>query len=260
MGQLQWRSDDTIKWKEAFGKGEDGDWSPATSQTEPVIDASFSGTEGSFTGVGSNASFAAGQFVRISKKRGNTTTPTGTWQWNKIEAYNSGTGVITFKYPLVNTYNDDGGNNQSYIRVYKRYKNVTIPAGVTIYCKGWDGNLGGEMGWFFSGEMKVYGTLWLGGNNGGSASNSGPGGVGTGFRGGNGSTGGQAQCGEGTVGGVWGTTGPNGNGGGGANGDAKSGGGGGNAGYGGSGTSGQGGTNSSNASLTICTLGGGGGG
>lgn len=240
-GQRWFRSDDTSQWKEQYENGSDGDWTP-TDQTLNPIDTVFSGNEGNLVGAGTNAALAAKQAVLILQMQG---TNAGRGEFNKIKSYSP--GAITFKYPLVNTYNSTG-NNKAQLIVMPRYKTVNIPLGVTVTIKAYDPNtgLGGVAAWFARRRSDIVGVLD---------------GVGKGFPGGAsenpipGSYQGSGTGGVGTR-----NANANGNGGGGAGNSNTSAGGGGNATQGEDGTGGNGGTASGNSELTLITMGGSGGG
>lgn len=252
MGQLQFRSDDTIKWVEGFGDGSDGDLTISGNTTEAPIDASCTATAGNTSISATNASFAIGQIIMIHKTRGSTTTAAGTWELNKITNYSAGT--ITTKYALQNAYQDSGAD-QSQVRVLKQYNNVTVNNGVTYTAKAWGGDVGGIMAFCAKGTVTVTGNITA----------SGKGYLGNTVNGGNQTNGRQ---GEGTAGAGGGDSrSANGNGGGGGvhYGSAPysgGGGGGGNGAAGSNGTAtspGTGGSAVGVAALTTISLGGGGG-
>lgn len=152
----KFNSADTDKWLEGFGDGLDGDSVISSNATEAPIDASCSGSIGSYSLTATNASFAPGQCILIVKSRGSTTTNVGEHELNKIVAYSAGT--ITLKYPLQNAYNDSG-NDQSQVRVMPEYNNFTINTGVTYTTKGWTGDVGGVFAILAKGTVTITGTL-----------------------------------------------------------------------------------------------------
>lgn len=264
MAQLQFRSDDSIKWREGFGSGADGALTISADTTETVIDSGCTGTATQSTLSATNAGFTPGQIIWIHKTRGNTTTTAGTWEINKIASYAAGT--INLLYPLQNSYQDSGAD-QSQVRVLLQYTDATINSGKTLTAKAWDGNTGGIIGLFASGTVTVTGNI--------SASSKGfVGGAGQATGNGNDPTN-NSRSGEGTSGDFAAQQTANGNGGGRgyADGDSSGGffaaGGGGGAGSGGGGNGtgynafysiGIGGNAVGVAGLTTMDLGGGGGG
>lgn len=266
----QFRSDDTDKWKYAFGDGSDGDLVVSTNTTDSPIDASCSGTIGDTTLSATNTSFAAGQIVLIHQTRGETNYDIPNWELNKITSYT--TGTITLTHQLTRTY-IDSGDYQAQVLVLKQYNSVTINSGVTLAVKNWTGDTGGIMAFLCKEELVVNGTLKATGSTGASYSGSdGTGSVttGGGFRGGAGKSASSGTAnggaGEGTAGESYLTGGTsnsaNGNGGGGCYATAPNGASGGGGGNGTAGTSGGGGggTVAGNSDLTNMALGGGGGG
>lgn len=261
MAQRQFRSDDTDKWIYGFGDGSDGSLTISANTTEAPIDSSCSGTSGQTSLTATNASFAAGQLILIHQTRG---TGVGAWELNKIASYSAGT--ITTTHSLCNTYTDSGAS-QAQVRVMKQYTDVTINNGITYTAKAWNGDVGGIMAFFAKGTISgvTSGIINLNGNAGSGQSRV----AGIGYVGGDGNptVEGIGYRGEGT-GGAGGdqSTSANGNGGGGGNatGGTAGGGGGGNAtagtNGGGQNQGGTGGSSSGNASLTVMTFGGGGGG
>lgn len=134
MSQIQFRSDDTTKWAEGYGNGQDG-VNTETTHTDAPVKTTFSGTGAASTGtVGSNLGLVIGQIVAIFQIREGGTV--GTWQLNKITNI-SGT-TITFKYPLVATF-----ASEAILQVVPQYSNYTIPNGVTLTGSAWDTSTGG---------------------------------------------------------------------------------------------------------------------
>lgn len=270
MAQLQFRSDDTIKWLEGFGTGADGNGSINTS-TDAPIDSACTATAGTTSISATNASFATGQLIMVHKTRGSTTTVVGTWELNKIASYTSGT--ITTTYALQNAYQNSGADC-SQVLVMKQYNDLTINNAQTLTPKAWNATVGGIIAYFVKGTATVTGNIDVSGTTGvtaagttfNTASTSGGG-----FIGGYGQqTGGafQAIQGESTTGAGAAATAANGIGGGGGGGSASGscgGGGGGHAGAGTDGTSaentdGVGGGTGGVAALTTMVFGGAGGG
>jgi large repetitive protein len=215
-----------------------------------LADAAFTGTAGSLTGSGTNASFASylNYPVLIHQSQG---TNAGLKERNYMIGYSAGT--ITFALPLTNTY-----TTGAQIVVMRSCRSLTVNAGVTWTSKAWDGTTGGILPIICSGGVFVNGTINLSGR---------------GFRGGAAVTGGNSgKQGEG-INGAAGTvtTSANGNAGGGGAGNVAFGAGGGGAGGNGtagtsgaaggtSGTGGAGGATSGNQDLAASgTFGGGAG-
>lgn len=254
----QFRSDDTYPWPFGTGSGKDGNLVVSSNQDLAMIKSLLASTTslGSLTVPATNASFEAGQFVKIIQMRG---ANSGLFEWNVIKSYVAGTVELLF--PTQNTYTV-GSANIAQIVVYKQYLNVTVQSGFTLSAEQWDPSTGGGiLGFFHKGTLDVQGLIS---------------GTGRGFLGGRESTIGfsnQAQCGEGTGGARAFQQTNNGNGGGGgkktaSGGGVNSGGGGsggnktaGLSGYniGGASTGGEGGELSSTSDATTLTMGGGGG-
>lgn len=267
MAQRQWRSDDTDKWKYAFGDGSDGDFTLSSNTTDAPIDSSCSGTSGTTSLSATNASFAAGQLILIHQTRG---TGVGGWELNKIDSYTAGT--ITLKHALTMTYTDSG-DSQAQVLVLKQYNNVTVNSGVTWTAKAWNGDVGGILIFACKGTTTISGQLNANGLGGGASQTASNGG---GFRGGTGgnTSNSESYQGEGTSGAGSQTNSANGNGGGGGRrfttspaGWGGAGGGGGAGGAAGStaatsqgGAGGTGGSVVSSSELTTLAFGGGGGG
>lgn len=241
MAQLQFRSDDTIKWLEGYGNRSNGDTTP--SGTFGNQKTTFTGTEGADTGtVGSATGFAIDDLVLIHQSR-NGGDGAGVWQLNKITNIVSTT--FTFKYDLTNDY----ATTAQIIKINSD-RNITING--TLNAPEWDGTTGGIIV-LMGDSVTGSGTINLNG---------------AGYRGG---TSGKSQ-GEGHSGNGTSSTAANGSGaGGGSQGpdsghvEGGHGGGGGNgqAGNSGSGkntaTPGTGGAQVGNAGLTVAIFGGGGG-
>lgn len=132
MAQLQFRSDDTIKWKFGYGNRMDGDASPSGTFSNPKT--TFSGTSGASTGtVGSNSGFAIGNLVFIHQTR-NGGDGAGKWQLNKIINI-SGT-TFTFLYALTNNYDTTA-------QIIKINQNKDITLNDTLTVPAWNGSTGG---------------------------------------------------------------------------------------------------------------------
>jgi hypothetical protein len=229
------------------GNGQDGDLVISSDTTDSPIDSACTGSSGARTlTVGTGLSFAAGQIVKVIQMFG---AGAGNWEFCKVESYNSGTGVLTLETNLINSYVTGA---QTF--VVKQYKSVTVQSGKVWSVKGWDGSVGGDLTFLYTGTCSIPGSIS---------------GTGKGFRGSATVNLAAASQGEGTGSGV-GTTSvsANGNGGGGTAGpgsvDIQGGAGGGN------GTAGSLGTNSTSgtqagavagsADLTTMVMGGAGAG
>lgn len=165
---------------QGFGNGSDG--VVTLSGTDAPIDSSCSGTSGQKNLGATNASFNTNKICLIHQSRG---TGAGNWELNIIGSYVPGT--ITFQFDLVNTYTDSGASQAQVIQI-PEYSAVTVSS--TYTAKAWDGNVGGIIALFCSGDMDVSGTITV---------------AGKGFRGGTGTrTGSPSQwgiSGEGELGG-----------------------------------------------------------
>lgn len=239
----QFRSDDTNKWLEGYGKGTDGDLVISSNTSFAAAIAGCSGTNGSTALTLDLAStFANGDLVAILQMRG---TGVGVWELNKISS-GGGTTSLTLAYPLQNTYTDSGAS-QAMIVEMKEYFNVTINSGFSWSANAWDGNKNGIIAYFAKKKTSILGTLDLSakGYVGGNGSNS----I-------NGGSAAQPFSGEGNLGTGSQTTANNGNAGGGGSGsDGGSGGGGGGYGTaGGNGLTGQGGVGTGGTSLGVADL------
>lgn len=205
-----------------WGSGVDTSLVISSNTTDAPIDAAFTGTSGTTTGSGTNASFAAGQAVLIHQTQG---TGAGQYERNLITNYSSGT--ITFSNPLSYTY-----VTGAQILVLKQYGSIILQSGFTLSAKAWNGTVGGILAYVCSGRVVGPGNL--------SASAKG-------FRGGAGgvntATGAQGESATGT---------------GGQSSSANGAGGGGGTNLGGNGSAG--GTTSDAADLSTLLFGGGGGG
>lgn len=242
---------------QGFGNGSSG--AATLSGTDAPIDSSCSGAAADVSLSATNASFAAGKIVFIHQTRG---TGADNWELNIIDSYTAGT--ITTTFDLVNTYTDSG-NSQAQVIQVPEYSSVTVSG--TLTAKAWDGNVGGIIIFFCSGDTNVSGTITANGKG----FRGGAGGFGTG----NASTVAHwASQGEGNAGAGSATNAANGNGGGGAHNNrgpveaGTSAGQGGSGGNGVAGTNGAngghdtpyGGTTSGSANLSTMSFGGGGGG
>lgn len=242
-----------------YGAGKDG--AKTISGTEVVnVYTSVSGTNTANTttiSVSSTTGFSAGDLILIHKTRGNTTVSSGNWEVNRIVSV--GTGSFTLSYPLVFSYNDDGGTNQSQIVRIREYSSLSVPSNTILTAQDWNGDVGGII-CVATKTCSVSGKIRINGANG-----TGGGGIniGGGFRARRSQGQGDSLTGEGDASqGHTQTTANNGSGGGG--GAITSGGPGG--GGGGNGTAGQGGTGgasggatSGNTTLSIMNFGGAGG-
>ena len=242
MAQLQFKSTDTIIWKEGFGKG------LISSYAVPANEGCH-GTSGTKTlTLAAAGSFANDDLILIHQTRG---TGAGTWQLNAIVS-GAGTTTLTLKYNLTNAYTDSG-NNQAQVIELNQYKDLTTGS---ITSPTWDQSKGGIVAFFDKATTTIDGTIT---------------GSGKGYYGKGGGTGvgNKGAQGEGDPGaGSNGSTSRNGSGAGGGSNEGSVdtpyyGGGGGNGGAGsnGNGSSpGQGGNAVGNAALTSVFFGGGGGG
>lgn len=136
-----------------FGDGSDGALTISTNTTEAPIDASCSGTSGTFSLSATNASFAAGQIILIHQTRG---TSAGTSQRTKIASYTAGT--ITTEDALNHSYSSSGANAAQVV-VMEQYTNVTVNSGITWTAKAWDGSVGGILAFLANGTVTVTGNI-----------------------------------------------------------------------------------------------------
>lgn len=172
--------------------------SPATRA--PTADSACSGLAGATELTASNINFAPGQQIAIYQARGGAVV--GKIEFNKIEAYNHGTGKITTVLPLLNNYTNSGDEVATVVTLEE---NTSFDNSSTYSLKAWTGLVGGINIILCSGRFR---------NQAGATLN----GVGKGYRGGAGASTGitnQAFCGEGTVGASKAQQAANGNGGGG---------------------------------------------
>lgn len=238
MAQRQFRSDDTSLWIERYGLGTLGAVTE-TTRTDAPIDSAITGTSGTASCVGTNASFVAGQLVYIEQSRGGTGSDVN-HEFNVITGY--ATGAVTLKYPLTNTYTTGA---QLIVIDQNRTWNLN---GATLTAKAWDGSVGGVIIRFASQSISGSGTIAL---------------TGKGFRGATGrAANGGGKQGEGYAGTRdTESAATNGSGAGGGTNNNGAGAGGGNGAVGGTGTGGSGslgGLVSGNAALTSSYMGGGG--
>ena len=254
MAQRQFRSDDTDKWKHAFGGGSD-----ASSYSVPA-NQSCAGTSGTKTITVTDATgFFNGQLVLIHQTRG---TGAGNWELNKLIS-GAGTATFTMESNLTHTYTRSG-NSQAQIIELKEYENLTTGS---ITAPSWDGSKGGIIAFLDKGTTTVNGTLNLDGLIGATGCGGYvAGGAGRGYIGGNGlgqtSYPAQAIQGESSTGAGTGSNSANGTGGGGGRitrADQSGGGGGGHSTSGGNGNV-TGGSTIGVASLVTMYFGGAGGG
>lgn len=134
---------------QGFGDGSDG--VATLSGTDAPIDSSCSGASGGTSLAATNASFATGKIILIHQSRG---TGAGSWEYNFIDTYTPGT--ITTQFPLVNTYTDSGASQAQVIQI-RQYSKVTVSG--TLTAKAWDGDVGGILIIFCSGDMVVSGAV-----------------------------------------------------------------------------------------------------
>lgn len=234
MGKLQFTKTDTVRWKERYGNGSDGDATP--SGTFGNANTTFSGTEDATTGtVGSNSGFAIGDLVLIHQSR-NGGDGAGNWMLNKIE--NIASTTFTFKYPLAK----DFGTTAQIVKINQN-KNITVSG--TLSAADWAGSVGGIVVLMAKKKILVSGTISVDG---------------AGYRGGSGNnnSGVQGTQGEGHTGTGSQSASANGSGGGGGRANDTTPSGGGNSTTGGGSNGGSDG--GSQADLTIMLFGGGGGG
>lgn len=132
-----------------FGNASDGNLTISSNTTEAPIDSICSGTAGSTTLSATNASFAAGQVIKIYQSQG---TSAGQAERNIVQSYISGT--ITLGTPLLGTY-----TTGAQVRVLKQYGSVTVNTGITYSAKAWNGATGGILGYLSSGTFTPAGTI-----------------------------------------------------------------------------------------------------
>lgn len=239
MAQIQFKSNDTIKWREKYGNRSAGAKviaSDLVDNTTETPKTSFSCAIGTTNPtIGSNVGFANGDLVLLYQTR-NGGDGGGKWQLNKIVS-GMEISLPVFAYPAVVNF---GGTAQM-IKL-KQWSSFNIPLGVTLIAQAWDQTIGGVYPILCNGTVTIAGNISL---------------VGRGFYGGSGGTDGHAWSGEGS--GQVSTeddANPAGNGGGS---EHVSSAGGGNA-TTMSGPEGSEGTLDGNSDLTVMVLGGGGGG
>lgn len=245
MSQLVFRSDDTIRWAQKYGRGVSGDVTESVTANYSTIYDSFNGTAGTNSITTSTTSFSDGDIVVLAQMRG---TSVGAVMLNVISS-GGGTTSLTMMYALTNTFTDSGSSQAVIVKALE-YNNYTINSGVTMSCQPWQGNLYGIVPIFVKDTATINGTINL------SAK---------GYRGGLGSgnanvTGSQ---GEGTVGIGTTVTTANGSGGGAGNGDGGNGSpgaGGGHGASGGDAFGSIGGSAVGSADMITLFMGGGGGG
>lgn len=184
MAQRQWRSDDTDKWKYAFGDGSDGDLVISSNTTFSTANAGCSGTSGtkSLT-IDAASTFANGDLVLIIQTRGSRSDPN--WELNKIIS-GGGSTSLTLEFNLTRTYTDSGAS-QAQIMKLSQYSSVTVNSGVTWTAPAWDQNKGGIIAFLCNGAVTVTGTIstvskgYLGGAAGNTGDTSGYCGEGSGL-------------------------------------------------------------------------------
>jgi hypothetical protein len=168
-----------------FGNGQDGDLIVTTNTDVNPIRASTSGTVGSNVLTISNITgggFQTNQLILIHQSRGSST---GSWEFNTVQ--DVGSGQLTLKSPLVNSYVTDGGTFRAQVVWVPQYHDLTLNNGVTVSPTAWDGNTGGIVTILAQNSVLVNGTITSSGR---------------GYRGGAGSLCGDPSSGEGYGGGL----------------------------------------------------------
>lgn len=153
----KFRSDDTNKWKEGFGKGSQGDLSQSGSLGGVAGHAfgTFTGTSGQLQGTFSDVAYFNGSnggrigdiVLIIQNKFGSY----GEYEFNVITG-RSGTTVY-FKYPLQNSY-----VSGAQIVSSAQWKNITITGATTPYMN-WYGSAGGIIFLVASKKITINSTL-----------------------------------------------------------------------------------------------------
>lgn len=132
---MQFRSDDTIKWQEGFGRGTLGSVAISSATNLPGA-VSFTGTDEAKTGNVGGDIFSIGDIVAIHQTI-LSSQPTPNWQFNVITGVGSGT--VSFKYPLTRTYT----SGAQIVRA-AQYNNLTINSGQELrIAKRYDSTPGG---------------------------------------------------------------------------------------------------------------------
>ena len=153
MSQLQFKSTDTIDWKEAFSNGSDGDAAVTTIHGSTGYGtATFTGTSGNTYGTfldrnyfnGSNGG-RIGDIVLIHQTQG---TGAGNWQLNKIVSRIGST--LNLKYALTHNY-----YTGCQIVSAGSYKNLTLSGSPS----SWNGTWGGIVFAIAKTKITVSGTL-----------------------------------------------------------------------------------------------------
>lgn len=148
MAQRQFRSDDTSKWNEAFGKGTDG---------APFSNGTFGGGNGGWHGVCSGTAgqstcnvdgWWTGSFICIIHQSAGSGA--GNWELNFINSMTGGTAQL--KYPLINSY---GSGAQ--IVLVKQSSGGTISG--TVNAPAWNGSVGGIIAYFCKDNLTISGNI-----------------------------------------------------------------------------------------------------
>jgi len=161
--QLQFRSDDTIFWNEAFSDGSYGAVTISTPTTDSTPNTNCSGVLASNTlTVGSYTGFANGDLILIHQTR-NGGDGAGNWQLNKIVSGAASTSWV-LAYDLTHNY-----DTTAQVILLRKTSSYTINDTFTI--REWNGSTGGLGVVFSNGLVSGNGTINL---------------KGKGFRGGNG--------------------------------------------------------------------------
>lgn len=133
MAKRQFADDDTSKWLERYGLGGLGTVNES-SGTDAPLDSAITGTSGTASCVGTNASFAPGQLVYIEQSMGGTASDIN-YEFNVITSYSA--GAIGLKYPLTQTY---VAGAQIIVINQNRIWSLN---GATLTVKAWNGTVGG---------------------------------------------------------------------------------------------------------------------
>lgn len=141
MGQRIFRSDDTSPWPYGFGDGSAGDLTISSSTT--ISGNNYSSlTSDVLEGnndvpVADGSKFSSGDIVLIHQARG---AGAGNVELNKVASIS--TNTLTMALPLVNDYNDDGGDDHAQVIRSDQYKNITIDFGAEWRSPGWSTDVG----------------------------------------------------------------------------------------------------------------------
>lgn len=172
----QFRSDDTSRWIQKYGYGQDGDLTYTTGTYNEGIN-SCSGNSGSFSLTSSGWSGVTNRPVIIHQTQGSTANTVANWEINEI--ISATTTTITLRYPLTRNYTAGAQV------VGSKWGRNTLVTG-TQTGVSWNGSCGGIGFIIASNKIVVSGSLVLKGAQGATKYGGGFGSIttGGGFRGG----------------------------------------------------------------------------